>query len=308
MASLAADRADRDSESSEEGGLFGGLFVDEDYKEETFSFDDTIPGGVSVLCSKAASTDFDLTGQVVWPVSIFLSWFIVQRPELFRGRAVLEVGAGCGLPGLVAARVGAASVVLTDGSDVVMRLLQRQVAHHGNTGKVTAHKLEWGNEAALNDCVGACSGEGVGARPSVVIGADVVCWPACVVPLLESCKALLQGTDDPFAGRCYVGYVCRATNTRDEFFREAAAHGFACEKINARDFLPPPAEGWDAGADEAESETGAHASAQRGWPANVRSRYDLEVYSFWLDRSSPAALQPARFVGLVEGAHKHLPY
>jgi hypothetical protein len=27
-----------------------------------------------IMCSEAASTDYDLTGQTVWPVSIFLAW------------------------------------------------------------------------------------------------------------------------------------------------------------------------------------------------------------------------------------------
>lgn len=27
-----------------------------------------------IICSKAATTDHDLTGQIVWPISIFLSW------------------------------------------------------------------------------------------------------------------------------------------------------------------------------------------------------------------------------------------
>ena len=54
-----------DSESSDEGGLFASLFVDEDYATQHYSFEeDVVSGGVDVLCSQAASTDYDLTGQV----------------------------------------------------------------------------------------------------------------------------------------------------------------------------------------------------------------------------------------------------
>ena len=56
--------------------------------------------------------------QIVWPVSVFLSWYIASNPLLFRGKTVIELGAGCGLASLVAARVGAATTWMTDGSEV----------------------------------------------------------------------------------------------------------------------------------------------------------------------------------------------
>ena len=84
---------ERDSGSSEEGGLFAGLFVDEDYVDQEFDFGQAVPGPPTrLLCSQAASTDFDLTGQVVWPVSIFLSWFIAQRTDHFRDKVIVELG------------------------------------------------------------------------------------------------------------------------------------------------------------------------------------------------------------------------
>jgi hypothetical protein len=136
--------------------------------------------------------------------------------------------------------------------------------------------------------------------------------------------------------------VCRATNTGDLFFREAKAHGFWCDKVQARDFLPPPAGGWDDGGGGAHGVPGGGAAtdeggaspsgaggepvsgvptggdptvddeswqpSHRGWPSNVRSRYDLEVYAFGLDKASPHALRQAAFVGLGEGSTVHLPY
>ena len=37
-----------------------------------------------------------------------------RHPDIIRGKAVIELGAGAGLPSLVAAAIGAASVVVTD--------------------------------------------------------------------------------------------------------------------------------------------------------------------------------------------------
>ena len=53
-----------------------------------------------------------------------MAWFVALSRPLFAGKIVCELGAGCGLTGLVAAH-SAAHVVLTDGNDVVLRLLQR---------------------------------------------------------------------------------------------------------------------------------------------------------------------------------------
>src|SRR5215213_4433437 len=46
-------------------------------------------------------------GVVLWPAAIALGHEIACRAEAFRGRRVLELGAGTGLPGLVAATLGA---------------------------------------------------------------------------------------------------------------------------------------------------------------------------------------------------------
>jgi methyltransferase-like protein 23 len=52
-------------------------------------------------------------GVVMWPAAIALAHEIATRPDEFRGRRVLELGAGIGLPGIVAASLGA-RVVQTD--------------------------------------------------------------------------------------------------------------------------------------------------------------------------------------------------
>jgi methyltransferase-like protein 23 len=46
-------------------------------------------------------------GVVLWPAAIALAHEIATRADAFRGRSVLELGAGTGLPGVVAASLGA---------------------------------------------------------------------------------------------------------------------------------------------------------------------------------------------------------
>ena len=56
---------------------------------------------------------------VLWPAAIALAHEIATRPDEFRGRTVLELGAGTGLPGIAAASLGA-SVVQTDRSELAV--------------------------------------------------------------------------------------------------------------------------------------------------------------------------------------------
>src|SRR3954447_5122554 len=52
-------------------------------------------------------------GVALWPSAIALAHEVATRVDAFRGRRVLELGAGTGLPGIVAASLGG-QVVQTD--------------------------------------------------------------------------------------------------------------------------------------------------------------------------------------------------
>ena len=110
------------------------IFVPSEFKETTFDFD-----GIQqrLYCSHAATTDYDLTGQIVWPASQVLAWYLRQTKTVVEGKHVVEVGAGCGLVGGVAKQCGAASVTLTDGSPHVVDLLKRTHALNRDVTSLT---------------------------------------------------------------------------------------------------------------------------------------------------------------------------
>ena len=77
--------------------------TDTDYKETEFTHKGFTQ---KVYALQSASTDFDLTGQVVWQAADIMSaWFVEDANILnsFDGKRILELGAGPGLCGLVAA-------------------------------------------------------------------------------------------------------------------------------------------------------------------------------------------------------------
>ena len=79
----------------------GGLFIDTDYKEITFKYKDFEQ---KLFALKTSSTDYDLTGQIIWKAADILSKYIIDElgEQTLKGKTVLEVGSGPGLCGLVA--------------------------------------------------------------------------------------------------------------------------------------------------------------------------------------------------------------
>jgi hypothetical protein len=61
------------------------LFTNKATTLKTYSID-----GLSqpLLASSSSTTDHDLTGQIVWPVSIFLAWFVARHRWRFDGQQV----------------------------------------------------------------------------------------------------------------------------------------------------------------------------------------------------------------------------
>lgn len=67
-------------------------------------------------------------GDVVWPASTALARLVAHCPSLVRGKRVLEVGAGLGLVGNVAAQAGAAEVLMVDYDPEVLELAAKSAA------------------------------------------------------------------------------------------------------------------------------------------------------------------------------------
>lgn len=101
------------------------LYTDTDYKLLNFEFCEGRQS-LQLYALNTSSTDFDLTGQVVWQAArIFCEWLFssaetgqslpprVVGEQLFAGKRVLELGAGPGLGGFCVAR-WASQVLLSD--------------------------------------------------------------------------------------------------------------------------------------------------------------------------------------------------
>lgn len=95
-------------------------------------------------------------GVALWPSSIALAHEIVSRAGEMRGRRVLELGAGTGLPGIVAASLGA-RVVQTDRDELAMSACQRNCER--NRIETIEHRLadwtSWEDDARYDWIIGS---------------------------------------------------------------------------------------------------------------------------------------------------------
>src|SRR3954447_14552705 len=98
-------------------------------------------------------------GVALWPAAIALAHELAARAGELRGRSVLELGAGAGLPGIVAASLGA-TVVQTDRHELALHLCRLNGEQNGVAG-VEYRPADW---AAWGD----------GRRYDWVLGSDVL--------------------------------------------------------------------------------------------------------------------------------------
>ncbi|HSU17736.1 class I SAM-dependent methyltransferase [Longimicrobium sp.] len=95
-------------------------------------------------------------GIVLWPAAIALAHEIASRGEDFRGQRVLELGAGTGLPGIVAASLGA-RLVQTDKLELAMSVCRRNGERNGARG--IDHRIvnwtEWDDDERYDWIIGS---------------------------------------------------------------------------------------------------------------------------------------------------------
>lgn len=101
-------------------------------------------------------------GLALWPSSVALAHDLLARADALRGARVLELGAGTGLPGIVAASLGA-HVVQVDRQPAALALAERNARRNG-AATVERRLADW---TAWDD----------DARYAWIVGADVLYAP-----------------------------------------------------------------------------------------------------------------------------------
>ncbi|KAK2977538.1 hypothetical protein RJ640_018180 [Escallonia rubra] len=225
------------------------FFINDNYQLTTFTFGSQV---LELLCLHSASTDFDLTGQLVWPGAMLLNDYLSKNPEMLRGCSVIEFGSGVGVTGILCSRF-CHEIVLTDHNEEVLKassrdlvsvfkhlmncilILQKNIELHESsessktcTGLV-AQKLEWGNFDQLQQILQRHVG-----GFDLVLGADIyilIDLMSFNIPLLfDTAEKLLRIREK---GKCkfILAYVSRAKTMDEMVIGEAVQHGLQINEI-----------------------------------------------------------------------------
>ncbi|KAL9178608.1 hypothetical protein ACHAXT_001946 [Thalassiosira profunda] len=188
----------------------------------------------------------------VWEAGACLAEYLMQNPRLIRGRNVIELGAGVGLTGLVAAGVAKAKVHMTDYTEASLCNLAHNMKRNGNwlagrgvdTTTVTVGRLEWGehdnDQIALevgnaSEPPWANSVEAL-SKADVLIAADVVYDPAVVPDLVATVSRFLGANDNERSA--IFATTFRNKDTFALFKRELDGKDIICTYDNSLDDLP----------------------------------------------------------------------
>jgi predicted nicotinamide N-methyase len=129
------------------------------------------------------------TGCQLWPASMALGHFLLSEPSLIAGKSLIELGAGCGFAGIVAARY-ASQCIITDADQETVenlrynlltnRKLWLEGCSEGSSPEVLAETLLW-EDVVKNGWPPA-------RRADVVIGSDIIYgnWGALVTKVVQN--------------------------------------------------------------------------------------------------------------------------
>ncbi|KAL1522910.1 hypothetical protein AB1Y20_017875 [Prymnesium parvum] len=202
-----------------------------DYEDATFRFE-TADGAA---CEQTVRGWTQGGCRFVW--STVLPHVVAANLSRLADRLVLELGAGCGLVGLLAAHA-ARRVLLTDGDLAEVALCEENAAQHAPKGaQVEARHLAWGAGPAreFQRQTGL-------QNVDVILASQVVYVPACIPALVETFAEMLAPSGEIWLYNDRVSYslgpmgqaTCRA-------LLDAALlkHNFVATDIVGTDFHLP---------------------------------------------------------------------
>ncbi|XP_004291750.1 PREDICTED: protein N-lysine methyltransferase METTL21A [Fragaria vesca subsp. vesca] len=215
-----ADQMEREGEDDDDIVCLESFFIDDNYQLTTFTFGSQV---LQLLCLQSASTDFDLTGQLVWPGAMLLNDYLSKNAEILQGCSILELGSGVGITGILCSRF-CRQVVLTDHNEEVLKILNKNIELHAASDNpeycagLAAEKLEWGNSEQISQILQKYSG-----GFDLILGADICFQQSSITALFDTVEKLLRVRKE---GKCkfILAYVSRAKTMDSLVISEATKH------------------------------------------------------------------------------------
>ncbi|XP_011620735.1 protein N-lysine methyltransferase METTL21A isoform X1 [Amborella trichopoda] len=203
------------------------FFINDNYQLTTFTFGSEI---VELFCLQSASTDYDLTGQLVWPGAHLMNNYLSVNVHALQGQSIIELGSGVGVTGMLCGK-HCREILLTDHKEEVLKVLKKNIELNSPSktticADLVAEKLEWGNTDQLSHIL-----ERYPAGFDLILGADI-CFQQASIPLLfDTVERLLR-----FKGGSHckfiLAYVSRAKTMDALIISEASRHGLQVLEVD----------------------------------------------------------------------------
>lgn len=201
------------------------FFMNRNYEVKTFTYGSQ---ELQLLCLSSACTDYDLTGQLVWPGAVLMNTYLSEHPETVKGHSLIELGSGIGITGILCSRF-CKEVVLTDHNDEVLEIIKKNIEMQSCSGNgdavLTAEKLEWGNHDHLSNII-----EKHPVGFDLILGADICFQQSSIPCLFDTVEKLLRMQ----ANKCrfILAYVSRAKVMDALVLKEAEKRGMLVEEVD----------------------------------------------------------------------------
>jgi predicted nicotinamide N-methyase len=137
----------------------------------------------------------------MWPSAVALSRWLLFNPEELEGKKILELGAGCGLVGLVAARLvlrqrtkeqkQQSTVAITDFNELVVKNVNQNIRLNGVEDLAEGVGLDFFHQDVTKEGWIDSAGN-LKEQVDLVLAADVICQPEDAFAAARSIKASLR--------------------------------------------------------------------------------------------------------------------
>ena len=148
--------------------------------------------------SKSSTTDYDLTGQVLWPCAKLLSKYLIDNQHQLANKSFIELGAGVGLCSLIASAFMKYGIC-TDYQPEVLNCIINNINSSKKSNIVSA-QLEW----ATTDISKLCNFQDSSIidqqtikQIEYIFGADIVYWECSIAPLFATLWQISKYCDHP---------------------------------------------------------------------------------------------------------------
>ncbi|EEB06381.1 nicotinamide N-methyltransferase Nnt1 [Schizosaccharomyces japonicus yFS275] len=171
-----------------------------------------------------------LWGHYLWNSGIVLADYIDQHPEVVSGKKVLELGAGAGLPSIIAALNGAKSVVCTDYPDnpLIDNIKYNVQQFPQIVDRTNVRGFLWGADITpLREAAGLPADSGF----DVILLSDLVFNHTEHEKLVHTSKEALSKFPDAIVYVFFTHHRPRLAHKDLQFFQIAEQNGFKVKKF-----------------------------------------------------------------------------